>query len=202
MNAILRALLASGLLLGPASERAAADRRAAFDPTPSDSLAAHPLTGVRAGDRVRVTATRLGERSLTGWVVSIDEGRLLLETKKGQPAVELQSSSIREVETSLGWCRQTRRGAYTGAILGGSLVAATLTVGALIVGVDPDNRGSFFAHASRWTIEAAAVSGLLGALAGSFVESEEWAPVTPGRAGFRLAPRGRGGVAASVSITF
>jgi hypothetical protein len=166
------------------------------------------IPALRPGARVRATLgsrTReslIGAESVMGRVLQTDDQSIVLEVEGLAAPVQLPLSSIRRLDLSLGMGRDTGHGFVVGAGVGlGAGVLFGWSLGALDDG-SGTQPGSQIWGAVIGGGAGSLVGGLVGAGIGSLVEIERWERIAPDRVSLAVAPAGRHGLAASLSVAF
>jgi hypothetical protein len=152
------------------------------------------LTNLIPGVRARVRAPGIINGRVTGLVTVRSADSLALTMENGVP-VRLPLAAITAADVSQG--RSRSRGAMKGALWGagaGALSSLFSDIG------DENCTGDACISQGEFVVASVVSFALVGALIGSFVQSEQWVPVQiPIRAAFLPS---RGGATAVVSIRF
>jgi hypothetical protein len=146
-----------------------------------------PLT---VGSKVRLRTPAIGR--VRGVVIEVKEAFLHVHTDD-QGSVRVPRETISELEVSAGRRRRAMKGMLIGAAIGGA-------VSALGEYVQP---GRSMPSSDRAEVIGAGVASgaTIGAATGFFIKSERWRSVPLERVRLSVAPRRKGGISLSLSVT-
>jgi hypothetical protein len=208
MAAVRRTILAAACFAMMGALPAGADDGAPMGGSDAQTAATETSAPTLApGTRVRVTleseARRLllGGGTVEGEVLSLDHEKLLLTVPERSEPLELSRSAIKRLDVSRGMGRAAREGATIGGTVGfagGACVGWTFTE--MADGYQPPS--TLLLGALIGGGAGAVVLGSVGALIGATTQIEKWERVAPEHFALAVAPTGRHGVSAQLSLRF
>jgi hypothetical protein len=172
---------------------------------------AQELSTLSTGDRVRIKAPSFSWDQVSGNIVTINADTLVLKSKKQTSLLKVPLTYVTGLERANGKKRNTLKGAGIGLLIGAGVGA----LAGLAAGEDcpPSRSGSTGLYAldlcfSKGSMAAvgsvmAGVTGtVLGAVIGSFGQTDRWEDVPIDRIRLGILPQRQGGLAFSASVTF
>lgn len=130
-----------------------------------------PAPALKIGDRVRVLAGTSRGTKLEGRVVATDDVRLVIEAEGTERRTEIDRSAIHRLDVMVGKRRCTAKGALVGALAGAALMAGYFAGDNDLS--DNSGTGDVIGGFAFFLVPPTAV----GALVGTAVREERWAPV-------------------------
>jgi hypothetical protein len=147
------------------------------------------------GDRIRLHAPLVADRTIAGRLLLADEDALVLSRDDGG-VVSIPRLAIQDLQVARGRRSYAKRGAVIGAVVGTSVLFASYAADGFC-----DHDPACIIYAPVVSGAAGMFLGVVGAGVGAVVRTDRWVSVDPGRLKVTVAPTRRG-VVLGLSIAF
>ena len=156
--------------------------------------------GAKYNARVRIKAPSIAKNRIIGTLVNMTQDTLIIQS--GRTFFQVPSSSISNLEVSIGYKRNTGKGFKIGLGIGLGIIALSV-LGIIYTADDTEWDGLLAAYLFGYVVlPAAALTTLTGTLIGAATKSDKWVKVPPDRLNLSLAPTSTKGLRAALTFNF
>ncbi len=170
-------------------------------------IARYRELGAKYNAKVRVQAPSIQKKWMVGELVKMTQDTLVIHS--GRTFFQVPSSSISNLEVSIGYKRNTGKGFKIGLGTGAVIIGFT-SISTYREKKRLDEKNSGDASLSYYTLHIATLVGysagafvcLLSTLIGATIKSDKWVEVPPQRLNLSLAPTSTKGLRAALTFNF